>query len=166
MQGNSQQLKPGACIPPLDQTFPRGNMHPKQYLSRKEASEYLKACGLPVAVATLAKYATVGGGPEFCSFGRFPRYSIDGLHAWIGVKLSKPRRSTSESKEADDPLIAAAFGLTVEIEPETKTTPTPLIPDKPARSQRLTGQDGQCLPTPVPLSACAPDNPPPDPKHE
>ena len=74
-------------------------MHPKQYLSRKEASEYLKSRGLPVAVATLAKYATVGGGPEFHSFGRFPRYSVDALDDWVAAKLSKPRHSTSEPRE-------------------------------------------------------------------
>jgi len=53
-----------------------------------------------VATATLAKYATVDGGPEFRSFGRFPRYSEEALDVWIASKLSKPRRSTSEPKEA------------------------------------------------------------------
>jgi hypothetical protein len=124
----------------------RGYMHPKQYLSRKEASEYLKSRGLPVAVATLAKYATVGGGPEFHSFGRFPRYSVDALDAWIGGKLSKPRRSTSEPKEADDPLITAVFGLTVEVEPEADTLARIAASPKPARNRWLAGQN---VPAPV-----------------
>ena len=38
-------------------------MMQQRLLSRVEAAEYLVAKGQPVAVATLAKYATIGGGP-------------------------------------------------------------------------------------------------------
>jgi len=64
-------------------------------LSRAEAAEYCQSRGLPVAAATLAKYATVGGGPTFHKFSRFPRYSEEMLDAWIASKLSAPMRSTS-----------------------------------------------------------------------
>jgi hypothetical protein len=75
------------------------SMQTKQYLSRREASEYLASRGLRTAVATLAKYATIGGGPEFRSFGRFPRYEPSALDAWIKSKLTDPRRSTSDAGE-------------------------------------------------------------------
>ncbi|HXP74281.1 MAG TPA: DNA-binding protein [Stellaceae bacterium] len=71
-------------------------MHTKEYLSRREASDYLKSRGLPVAVATLNKLACVGGGPVFQSFGRLPRYRPADLDAWAAARLSKPRRSTSD----------------------------------------------------------------------
>lgn len=70
---------------------------PTRFLSRREASEYLSSLGLPVAVATLAKYATVGGGPEFQSFGRFPRYLPEALDRWAESRLSAPRKSTSDA---------------------------------------------------------------------
>ena len=69
---------------------------PTRFLNRREASEYLSGLGLPVAVATLAKYATVGGGPEFQSFGRFPRYRPEALQRWAEARLSAPRKSTSD----------------------------------------------------------------------
>ena len=71
-------------------------MHPKEYLSRREASDYLRSRGLPVAVATLNKLACVGGGPIFQSFGRLPRYRPADLDAWAASRLSKPKRNTSD----------------------------------------------------------------------
>jgi len=52
---------------------------------------------LPVAAATLAKYRCVGGGPEFRHFGRKPVYEPEALDRWIAVKLSAPKRSTSDT---------------------------------------------------------------------
>ena len=74
-------------------------MHPKEYLSRREASDYLKSRGLPVAVATLNKLACVGGGPVFRSFGRLPRYRPTDLDTWAAARLSKPKRSTSDRSQ-------------------------------------------------------------------
>ena len=71
-------------------------MNQPHYLSRKQASAHLAERGLPVAAATLAKLAVVGGGPEFHKFGRFPRYTPEALDAWAATKLSGPRRSTSD----------------------------------------------------------------------
>jgi hypothetical protein len=76
-------------------------MNTNRLLNRKEASSYLHDLGAPVAVATLAKYATIGGGPTISYFGRFPRYKINDLDAWIASKLSAPRRSRSRRFASD-----------------------------------------------------------------
>jgi hypothetical protein len=78
----------------------------QRLLSRVEAAEYLAAKGQPVAVATLAKYATIGGGPVFLKFGRRVRYSTDALDTWASEKLSPPRCSTSDLGEGH---VNAAF---------------------------------------------------------
>ena len=70
----------------------------KPRLRRCEASTYLEQKhGLTVAVATLAKYATLGGGPAFNLFGRFPLYEPATLDAWAAEKLGRARTSTSET---------------------------------------------------------------------
>lgn len=66
------------------------------YLSRKEASTFLSALGLFIAPSTLAKYATVGGGPEFRRFGRQVKYLPSDLVAWAEGRLSGPVQSTSQ----------------------------------------------------------------------
>jgi hypothetical protein len=71
-------------------------MHPAQYLRRKQAAEYLKGkfgCG---AERTLAKLASVGGGPVFRKIGRVVVYDPADLDAWVLARLSAPLRSTSE----------------------------------------------------------------------
>ena len=65
------------------------------FLSRKQASEYLRNRGLPVAVATLAKYVTVGGGPQYRKFGRMVRYTKDDLITWVARRLSGPTDHSS-----------------------------------------------------------------------
>jgi hypothetical protein len=68
----------------------------QQFLNRKQASEFLCSRGTPTATATLAKLACIGGGPAFQYFGRFPRYTIEALEAWIAGKLTPARKSTSD----------------------------------------------------------------------
>lgn len=69
----------------------------KPRLRRAEASEYLlHAHGLPVAVATLAKWATIGGGPGFQKAGAIPLYPREELDRWAMERLGKLVRSTSE----------------------------------------------------------------------
>ncbi|MDI3308528.1 MAG: DNA-binding protein [Acetobacteraceae bacterium] len=69
----------------------------KPRLRRAEASEYLlHAHGLPVAVATLAKWATIGGGPGFQKAGATPLYPREELDRWAMERLGKLVRSTSE----------------------------------------------------------------------
>jgi hypothetical protein len=69
----------------------------KPRLRRGEASSYLEQKhGVTVAVATLAKYATVGGGPAFNLFGHFPMYEPATLDAWAKERLGRARTSTSD----------------------------------------------------------------------
>ncbi len=69
----------------------------KPRLRRSEVPEYmLRKHGIPVAQATLAKMATVGGGPAMQHAGRIPLYHINDLDTWAAERLSRPIRSTSE----------------------------------------------------------------------
>jgi hypothetical protein len=62
-----------------------------------EAAEYLLAVfGVTVAVATLRKKRTTGGGPEAQTFGRAVLYHRSALDAWAHANLSDPKSSTSE----------------------------------------------------------------------
>ena len=81
------------CLPPALR---------KPRLRRWEASEYLKIkFGIEVATATLAKWASIGGGPDFQKVNRTPLYPTVRLDAWAIEKLSVPvRRSTSDSGDA------------------------------------------------------------------
>ncbi len=66
-------------------------------LRRVDAAEYLaEVHGFPIAIATLAKLASVGGGPRMEYAGRFPLYPKSELDAWAESKISKPVSSTSE----------------------------------------------------------------------
>jgi hypothetical protein len=70
----------------------------KTYRTRKGAAAYLTwERGLPTSPNTLAKLATVGGGPVYQRFGNHALYTDDNLDAWAEGKLSAPRRSTSEA---------------------------------------------------------------------
>jgi len=69
----------------------------KPRLRRTEASEYLLLVhGLTIAPATLAKYASVGGGPAFNKSMRTPLYPKDELDRWAEERLGKLVHSTSE----------------------------------------------------------------------
>lgn len=64
--------------------------------TRREAATILTENGYPIAPTTLAKYASIGGGPIFDSFGRRPLYRADDLMTWARERSSGPRRSTSD----------------------------------------------------------------------
>jgi hypothetical protein len=68
----------------------------KTYLSRPDAASYLSERGLPVSKLTLAKWATIGGGPLYRRFGNRCVYAPEDLDAWAQDKLSEPRSTTSE----------------------------------------------------------------------
>jgi hypothetical protein len=73
-------------------------------LRRKAASAYLlEKFGIERAPGTLAKLATLGGGPVFCRVGRIPIYATDDLDAWAMSLMSGPMRSTSERRMAKAP---------------------------------------------------------------
>ena len=65
-------------------------------LTRAEAAAFLTERGYRVAYATLNKYAVVGGGPVFESFGRKPLYKPSDLLAWVASKTTGPRQHTSD----------------------------------------------------------------------
>lgn len=80
---------PELCLPPALR---------KPRLRRWEAADYLRLVhGIEVAPATLAKWASVGGGPAYQKVNRTPLYPTTELDAWAAGKLSDPVRNTSEA---------------------------------------------------------------------
>jgi hypothetical protein len=64
---------------------------------RDTASTYLlNTWGLSYTANTLAKMATIGGGPPMEYAGRIPLYPQDGLDAWAAAKIGPRVNSTSE----------------------------------------------------------------------
>lgn len=61
----------------------------------REASARFAAQGFPLAVATLSKLRTIGGGPAFLRYGRRVLYRPSALDAWIASR-TRELRSTSE----------------------------------------------------------------------
>ncbi len=77
----------------MAELIPRGRR-----LRRTEASQYLKdEWGINRAPSTLAKLATIGGGPMFERANRIPLYSPEFLDEWARSILSPPMSSTSDS---------------------------------------------------------------------
>jgi hypothetical protein len=70
----------------------------ERFLNRREASAFLKQRGYTVAVATLNKLASTGGGPAFRRFGRRPLYTPADLIAWAEARTSPPVRSVTEAE--------------------------------------------------------------------
>lgn len=69
----------------------------KPRLRRNEVPAYLaEKHGIPIAVATLNKLASIGGGPAMQYVGRIPLYRPEDLDAWAADRLSAPVRSTAE----------------------------------------------------------------------
>lgn len=68
-------------------------------LSRNEAAEFLTELGYRTAPTTLAKLASVGGGPIFDSWGRKPLYTEQSLLDWARSRTIARRRSTSDRGE-------------------------------------------------------------------
>jgi hypothetical protein len=66
-----------------------------RHLRRREASQFLRDHGYPVAYTTLEKFASTGGGPPFTSFGRIPLYDEDDLLDWARSRC-RIRKSTSD----------------------------------------------------------------------
>jgi len=62
---------------------------PDRYLSRQEASDYLKARGLHIAVSTLSKMVSTHEGPAVCRWGRTPLYLAQDLDRWIEQRIRR-----------------------------------------------------------------------------
>lgn len=70
-------------------------------LRRSEVPAYMmERHGIPVALATLNKLASIGGGPAMQYAGRVPLYTPAALDAWAAARLSKPVGSTAERTAA------------------------------------------------------------------
>lgn len=68
----------------------------KPRLRRGEVPPYLlERHGLVVARSTLAKLASIGGGPRYQKVGRMVLYPIEELDHWSEEKLGPLRDSTS-----------------------------------------------------------------------
>jgi len=72
------------------------NNRPTKYLRRGEAANYLNKKFGSGTRATLAKLATVGGGPKFQKFGRIALYTEEMLDAWAEARMGPPQSSTSD----------------------------------------------------------------------
>jgi hypothetical protein len=71
-------------------------------LRRNEASEYLKSTwGIVRRPSTLAKYASLGGGPKIQYVGKIPTYTPVELDIWAKALLSPPCSSTADRSDRD-----------------------------------------------------------------
>lgn len=68
----------------------------KKYLNRAETVQFLITLGLPLSIATLQKYATIGGGPRYSIFGGRAVYRVDHLEEWIDRTLGESCETTTE----------------------------------------------------------------------
>lgn len=60
-------------------------------LRRKYASRYLMDThGVSYTPQSLATLASIGGGPAYILFGRFPMYAPADLDAWVAAKVRTP----------------------------------------------------------------------------
>ena len=95
-------MHPSEILPPVLQAGGdltcdgKKSLESEELLNRREAAEYASPIGTPVAVATYAKLASVGGGPEMIVFGRRVYCRPATIRSWITSKL-KVRASTSEA---------------------------------------------------------------------
>lgn len=72
----------------------------KEFLRRTEAAAYLKEKYGHGSPRTLAKLATLGGGPVFRKRGRVVLYTVADLDEWAHAGMSAPVKSTSELRAA------------------------------------------------------------------
>lgn len=71
-----------------------------RYLRRKEAAVYLKEVFGFGSEKTLAKLASIGGGPSFCRAGTIVLYEPAELDKWASSRIGLPMRSTSDNPKA------------------------------------------------------------------
>jgi hypothetical protein len=69
---------------------------PDTLLTRRPAAAALTAAGYPTAPATLARKASVGGGPVYRRYGPRVVYRWADLLDWAQSRLGPPIRSTAE----------------------------------------------------------------------
>jgi hypothetical protein len=67
----------------------------KPYLTRSESAQHLSEAGYPIRPKTLAKLASIGGGPVFRKFGHRVLYDSKDLLEWAEKRAGPLRESTS-----------------------------------------------------------------------
>lgn len=75
-------------------------MENMQFLRRKAAGEYLKTRYGFCSEKSLAKMATLGGGPIFRKAGTAALYLKDDLDRWALSRIGEPQASTSDRRAA------------------------------------------------------------------
>ena len=70
----------------------------ERLLNRQEAAAFLGERGYRVAVASLNKWASIGGGPRFRKFSRRPLYAPSDLIAWAEARTSPLVGSVTEAE--------------------------------------------------------------------
>ena len=61
-------------------------MHTMKYLTRRQATGYLRENGITISDGYLAQGARLGSGPQFRYLGKHPVYTAGDLNAWIEAK--------------------------------------------------------------------------------
>jgi len=62
---------------------------PSPYIRRADAAAYVREKGLPCTTSTLAKFASLGGGPAYAKFGHVVVYTREDLDAWIESRMQR-----------------------------------------------------------------------------
>jgi hypothetical protein len=75
-------------------------MNNPTFLRRKAAGEYLKSKFGFGSEKSLAKLASVGGGPEFRKAGTAALYEMEALDRWAMSRIGRPQSSTSDTPKA------------------------------------------------------------------
>ena len=70
----------------------------ESYVTRVEASKYLKDRYKIGAVRWLAKLATIGDGPTFRKIGQRVLYRLTDLDEWAEARMTGPLKSTSDNE--------------------------------------------------------------------
>jgi hypothetical protein len=70
---------------------------PQTLLTRRATAAVLTSAGFPVTAATLATWASRGGGPRYKLFGRRPLYAWADCLDWARGRLSPPAANSSEA---------------------------------------------------------------------
>jgi len=71
-------------------------------LSPPDASRYLAERGVKHSIDTLNRYRVIGGGPAFIKMGRWVRYPVDQLDAYI-ARLRSPLMASTHQAVVTEP---------------------------------------------------------------
>jgi len=116
-----------------------------KYLTRNEATAYLRANGLNCGDGLLSNLAIAGQGPQFRYWGRRPIYTEEDVSLWLEARLGARIKKTSGNRaRLARQAMEAAFASEPPLGPPTRKTrhkrPAPQPPPKrvstPTRTSR------------------------------